>query len=120
MNKLNPQFLTSPTGQITHAVLTMEEWDDVQDALRVADTRAALARGEEELIPDAVVGRLLAGESRVKVWREHRKLTQARLAARAGVTQAYLSDIEAGKKTGSAKVLKALAAALHIDVDDLL
>lgn len=120
MNKINPHFITTADGKTTHAVLTIDQWNDIQDALRITEARAAIASGAEELMPDAVVARLVAGENPVKVWRDHRGLTQARLAAQAGVTQAYLSDIEAGKKSGSAKILKALAQALGVDVDDLI
>lgn len=36
------------------------------------------------------------------------------------VGKSYLSQIEAGKKTGSPRVLRALAAALRVDMDDLV
>ena len=39
-----------------------------------------LAAGEEELLPAAMVDAILDGESRVRVWREHRGLTAAALA----------------------------------------
>ena len=120
MTKYRPQFITATDGTITHAVLPAKEWREIEELLAVADVKARLARGEEELIPDTIVGRLLSGENPVKVWRAHRGMTQADLAARASVTQAYLSDIEAGKKTGSARVLKALAGALRVDLDDLV
>ncbi|RIK93959.1 MAG: transcriptional regulator [Proteobacteria bacterium] len=120
MTKYHPQFIHATDGTVTHAVLPAKEWQEIEDLLAVADVKARLARGEEELIPDDIVGSLLSGENPVKVWRAHRGMTQADLAKLAGVTQAYLSDIEAGKKTGSARVLKALAAALNIDLDDLV
>ena len=59
--------------------------EDAEDAAAVARFRARLAAGEEELVPAAVVDRLLAGESPVRVWREHRGLTQSGLARASGV-----------------------------------
>ena len=75
--------------------------------------------GEEELVPAAVVDRLLAGESPVRVWREHRGLTQSGLARASGVNRVVVADIEAGRKGGSVRSLQALAAALGVGVDDL-
>lgn len=56
----------------------------------------------------------------LKVWREYRGMTQQQLAEAAEIRPSYLSQIENGKRTGSAEVLKAIAEALHLTVDDLL
>ncbi|NYZ68864.1 hypothetical protein H0A36_22860 [Endozoicomonas sp. SM1973] len=45
----------------------IQEYNDIKKSIR---------NGETELVPDAVVTRLLDGESPVKVWREHHGLTQ--------------------------------------------
>lgn len=89
-------------------------------AAAVARFRARLAAGEEELIPAAVVDRLLAGESPIRVWREHRGLTQSALGRASGVNRVVVADIEAGRKGGSVRSLKALAAALGVRIDDLV
>ncbi|MGM0703841.1 MAG: helix-turn-helix domain-containing protein [Pseudomonadota bacterium] len=41
------------------------------------------------------------------------------LAEKAGISQGYLSEIEAGKKTGSLGVLKRIAEALDVELSDL-
>lgn len=98
----------------------------LQDAEMLEDIRAydeakqALAEGTEETIPAEVVFALLDGGNPVKVWREYRGLTQQQLADAAGISKPYLSQIENGKRTGSATVLRSLAKALAVDVDDLL
>jgi hypothetical protein len=51
--------------------------------------------------------------------RGFRKLSQNALAKKAGITQAYLSELEAGKKRGGVDVLRKLADALGALVDDL-
>ncbi len=38
----------------------------------------------------------------------------------AGVRQAYISQLETGKKEGSIETLKAIASALSVDLDDLV
>jgi hypothetical protein len=75
-------------------------------------------RGEES-VPVAVVDRLIAGENPMRVWRDHRGMTLEQLGAKAHLSIGYLSEIEAGKKPGSIKALRAIAGALDLDLDDL-
>lgn len=70
-------------------------------------------------VPAAVLNALLDGEQPVKVWREQRGLTQDALAAQAGISKAYLCQIETRKRVGALKTLKAIADALTLKVDDL-
>ena len=78
-----------------------------------------LARGEEETILAAVVDRLLTGEQPVRVWREHRGLTQAQLAEAAGVTQSMVAMIERGDRRGTVDTLNVIARALKVELEDL-
>ncbi|MGC8733198.1 MAG: helix-turn-helix domain-containing protein [Halothiobacillaceae bacterium] len=41
------------------------------------------------------------------------------MAEKAGISKAYLSQIETGKRTGVAKTLKALASALGVTINEL-
>lgn len=111
------EMVTIPREEYERLVALAE---DTEDAAAVARFRARLAAGEEELVPAAVVGRLLGGESPVRVWREHRGLTQSGLARASGVHRVVVADIEAGRRGGSVKSLKALAEALGVGVDDLV
>jgi len=79
----------------------------------------ATAEGGESF-PAEVADRLLAGENPVRVYRSHRGMKQGDLAAAAGVHPVYISQIETGKRTGSAKTLAAIAGALGVAVDDLI
>lgn len=93
--------------------------EDMADLNSAADVLARIKAGTEELIPSAVVDRLLAGVAPLAVWREYRGLSQAELARQSGVNRIQIIDIEAGRKTGSAVTLKRLATALQVDMDDL-
>jgi len=75
---------------------------------------------DQESVPDGVVGRLLAGESPVRVWREHRGLTLTALADKARIGKGYLSQIENGERDGTVETLRKLANALGVDLDDLV
>ena len=93
------------------ALIEAKEENDDLAAVREFD--AGLARGEEELIPAEYVNRMIDGENKIRVWREYRGLTVKALAEAAGVTPAYLSQIETGAREGTIETLKKLAAALR-------
>ena len=119
------QFLETPAGRF--AVLPEADYHRMAEALDDADAgaiidrfRQRLAEGEEELIPASVVNRLLAGDNPVRVWREHRGIKVGELATATKLSQAYVSQIEAGKREGSLGAMKAIATALDVTADDLL
>ncbi|TPP11704.1 helix-turn-helix domain-containing protein [Rhizobium glycinendophyticum] len=93
--------------------------EDLEDSLTIADFERKLAAGEEELIPAEYVNRMSEGESPIRVWRNFRGMAAKDLAAAAGISTAYLSEIETGKKDGSVATLKAIADVLKLDLDDL-
>jgi DNA-binding XRE family transcriptional regulator len=97
----------------------IERIEDLEDSLAVADFERKLAAGEEELIPAEYVNRMSDGESPIRVWRDVRGMTAKDVAAAAGISTAYLSEIENGKKDGSVATLRAIADVLKIDLDDL-
>ena len=72
------------------------------------------------MIPSEVTYAILDGANPVRVWREYRGFTQQVLADQAEISTPYLSQIESGKRTGTAAVLGRLAAALNLDIDDLI
>lgn len=116
------------SGKPEYAVIPYAEYQELlemaQDARDIQDADAASAElldGEDESIPSAIASRLVSGEEHpLKVWREYRGYTQEFLATEAGIGKSYISQIEAGTKTGSTKVLSALAKGLRVEVDDLL
>ena len=55
----------------------------------------------------------------MRIWRTHRGLTREALAAAAGISPSYLSEIETRKKPGSFAAMTKLAAALGISLDDI-
>lgn len=97
----------------------LDRVEDLEDSLAIADFEKKLAAGQEELIPSEFVDRMVDGESPVRVWRDYRGLSAKDLAAKAGISTAYLSEIETGKKDGSVSALKSIADALKLDLDDL-
>lgn len=110
-------------GKREFAVIPIELYERLSAALEDAEDTAlfdaARAADDGFRIPAAVANALLEGEQPVKVWREHRALTQDALATKAGISKAYLCQIETRKRVGAIKTLKAIAEALTISIDDL-
>jgi DNA-binding XRE family transcriptional regulator len=91
--------------------------EDAMTARIVEATDAKIARGDDVALPAAVWAAIENGEHPVRAIRKYRGLTQIEVAEKAGLRQGYIADIEAGKKTGSAASLKAIAAALGVPLD---
>jgi len=91
----------------------------LQDIRDYDQAKQAIEDGEE-LLPSKVTYAILDGANPIRVWREHRGLTQHRLADAAGISIPYLSQIESGKRKGSADVLAAIAKALCLSLDDIV
>ncbi len=94
-----------------------EASEDAMTARIIAATGAKIARGEDVALPAAVWAAIESGEHPIRAIRKYRGLTQIDVAEQARLRQGYIADIEAGKKTGSATSLKAIAAALRVPLD---
>jgi transcriptional regulator with XRE-family HTH domain len=111
--------------------ISRAEYERLLAALEDAEDRATLAAardrevllGPEEArkdhLPVEAFERLLAGESPVAVWREHRRLSPADLARAASLTTSEIADIEAGLVQPAADVRVALADALDVPLEEL-
>ncbi len=109
--------------------LSRAEYEALLDRLEDAEDRATIAAAEAREaalgtaaarafhLPFELVERLGAGEHPIRVWRKHRGLTRAALAAAAGVAPSYVSEIETGKKRGSFDAIARLAAALDAPLE---
>jgi ribosome-binding protein aMBF1 (putative translation factor) len=114
-------------GRPTFAVLPYDEYEALRDLAEDANDAAALARfakryakGQEDTVPAQVVDRILEGESRLRVWREHRGMSASALAGAVRITPAHVSKLESGKGEPSLAVLRKLARTLKLDIDSLV
>lgn len=109
--------VTIPKTEYQRLCAVEEDLADIQAALAV---QARVDAGAEEFVPDAVVSRLIDGESPLRVWREYRGLSQAALARAANTSRVQIVDIEAGRRTGSVHTLRRLADVLGLSLDDVV
>jgi len=100
--------------------LTVDEYEDLLDTREAALAAVRQARGETELFTEEQVDAYLNATTPLAFWRRHRGFTQAELAAKAGITQPYLAQIEGGARTGAIDVYAQLARALRTRIDDLV
>ena len=109
--------VTIPRTEYERLCAVEEDYADFREALAV---EAQIAAGKEELVPAQVADRLIDGETPLRVWREHRGLSQSALARNSGVNRVQIVEIEAGRNTGSVRTLRKLADALRVAVDDIV
>ena len=97
----------------------------MKNAEMLADVRAydaakaRLKNGKNELIPLEITERRLRGNTALKVWRAHRRLTQEKLAKKSKVSRALIAAIETKRKAGSVNTWKKLGAALDVSWEQL-
>ncbi len=98
----------------------LAESEDIGTARIVRKARTAIAAGHEIILPKTVVDRLAAGENPIRVIREWRDTTQLEITFRTDLSQSYLSDLESGRRRGTADVLAKIARALKVPLDLLV
>jgi antitoxin component HigA of HigAB toxin-antitoxin module len=108
-----PEFYVLPAA-LWERVREMVE--DAEDAAAYAD---AIASDDGVRFPATVAHAIADGVKPLRAWREHRGLTLQALADAAGVSKPYVSQIESGKRTGTAATLKKLARALAVPLGAL-
>ena len=90
--------MTAQIVEIAGQKMAMLPIADYQRLLDLAEDKADLVaamqaeqrrRDDEEYLPVAMADRILAGESALKVWRNHRGMTLAELGKIAGVGQSH-------------------------------
>lgn len=109
------EMVVLPRSEYEALLKAAEAADEDADDVAIYDARKAdLVSGRNGTLPAAVSQLMLKGHSRLKAIRLWRGMTQLELARRAGVGQGYLSDIEIGRRIGSAEVLRSLAERLDV------
>jgi DNA-binding XRE family transcriptional regulator/outer membrane murein-binding lipoprotein Lpp len=82
-------------------------------------TATLFSRKKAAVLPE-IREKLRNGENPLRVYREHRGLTGKQLAEAAGVSQAYISQLETDRRAGTTEVMKKIAEALDVSLDRLV
>lgn len=123
--KHRPQTIDAPDGKGKLVLLPAEDYEGLKRAAEdLEDLRAAHAAiGNVDIaasVPAEVAHRIAEGLSPLRVWREYRGLKAVAIARAAGLSAAYVSEIETGKKDGSFRAMASLARVLDISLEDLV
>ena len=97
-----------------------EALEDAEDIKEIEENLKAMQEGKEITVPGEVTFAILDGISPIRAWREHRQIKMNELSKRVGISPAYLSQIENGKRNPTIDTLKAIAKELEIDIDMLI
>lgn len=127
-DRLNPvrHDVVLRAGKPAYVRVPVREWRRLVRRLERAEDRADVEAYDrarvrsDEAYPIEIFERSLKGESRIKLFREHRGLTQAQLAKRAGLSPLYVSQLETKHRSGSTQTLRKIADALAVDIDLLV
>jgi ribosome-binding protein aMBF1 (putative translation factor) len=122
------RFQKTPRGEV--AILPRKDYEALiakaAEADEDAGTARVVARARNEiaggglLLPKEVVDRMANGENPVRVLREWRDITQMYLSFKTNLSQGHISDIENGRRTGTATALRLIANALKVPLDVLV
>ncbi|MDL2338954.1 MAG: helix-turn-helix transcriptional regulator [Pseudomonadota bacterium] len=118
---MNDVQVIEQDGKPAFYVVPASLWEKVRKAVEDAEDAAAYADAVSSddgfTIPLSVVQAESAGAHPVRAWREHRGMTIQALAESAVLSKPYISQIEGGKRVGTAATLKKLARALKVPLD---
>lgn len=126
--RAEPQFIRAPGGD-EMVVLTRADYDDLvaraaeadedeADAALFDDRMADLKAGRDVVLPAEVTTAMLKGATLLRALRKWRGLTQVQLAEVTGLSQSYVSELEAqGGKGGTAEAWTKIAQALDVPLE---
>ncbi len=108
-----PEWAVIPYGEYVKIEALLEDAEDVRDI-------EASLRSTEAPIPGEVTFAIIEGVHPVRAWREYQKVKISELAEKVGISNAYLSQIENGKRNPTIETLKNIARALDVEVEILI
>jgi Helix-turn-helix len=122
---MNVRFKMTNKGEV--AILPRKEYEALAAKAREANedfgTARLVARARKDiaagmpLIPKDVVDRIANGENPLRVLREWRGKTQLYVSHKTNIGQGYVSDMESGRRRGTATALKKIADVLKVPLE---
>lgn len=109
---MSVQFLKDSNDNVAYAVIPIDDYkrlmataENDDDAFE--DVPYSADSNDDDVVPHAVVGiKIKENVSLLAAWRIYRNLSQADVAAKLGVTQASVSQLESSKRPQAATLSK--------------
>lgn len=120
------QYVRDETGKEAFVVVPVDRFRKIEAAAQKTHDFKQLSKlfqieqDANDLIPADVIRDIAEGIHPVRAWRNFKKLKAVELASQSGISPAYLSEIETGKKDGTFKTMAAIAICLGVKLDDLV
>lgn len=112
-----PEWAVIPFSEYKKILEALEDAEDIKD---IEENLKAVQEKKELTVPGEVTFAVLDGISPIRAWREHKQIKMNELAKKVGISPAYLSQIENGKRNPTIDTLKTIARELGIDVEMLI
>ena len=112
-----PEWAVIPFSEYEKLLEAQEDAEDIKD---IETNLKAIQEGKELTVPGEVTFAILAGTNPIRAWREYKRIKMIELAGKVGISSAYLSQIENGKRNPTIETLKSIAKELKIDIDMLI
>ncbi|MBU0968739.1 MAG: helix-turn-helix domain-containing protein [Proteobacteria bacterium] len=112
-----PEWAVIPFSEYQKLCKALEDAEDVKD---IETNLQAIQEGKEITVPGEVTFAILDGTNPIRAWREHKQIKMNELAGKVGISSAYLSQIENGKRNPTIDTLKSIAKELAIDIEMLI
>ena len=101
--------------------ITRQEYDTLLERnSELEDAVAALVADDGVRVPHQVALAIINGERPMAAYRKHQGVRLQELSEKTGLAVSYLSEIERGRKAGSAAALSRIANALGTTIDVLV
>lgn len=108
------ELVVLPKDEYEALVAAVAEADEDAADIAIYDDRKKDLTGQDDRLPPEVSDLILRGNTRLKAIRAWRGLAQQDVAAKVGLAQGYLSELESGRKAGSSETLVVLARVLDV------
>ncbi len=112
-----PEWAVIPFSEYEKLREALEDTEDIKD---IETNLKAIQEGKERTVPGEVTFAILDGTNPIRAWREYKQIKMNELAGKVGISSAYLSQIENGKRNPTIDTLKSIAKELEIDIDMLI
>ncbi len=112
-----PEWAVIPFKEYEKIQAALEDAEDIKD---IDENLKAIQEGKEITVPAEVTFAILDGTNPIRAWREYKQIKMSELSKKVGISSAYLSQIENGKRNPTIDKLKVIAKELSIDIEMLI
>ena len=112
-------IVVTPSGEEL-VLIAKADFEQIEERLDIAAYDMAKSADSGETLDAGDVAKALAAPTPLAFWRERRGMALNELAARIGVSPDHAADLEEGRRKGDPTLLKRLAIALRVRIEDLI